>query len=147
MYHVIGADGQQYGPVDEETVKAWAADGRVTGASLSFKGGESQWMPLRDRTEFAGALFSPVPPAPIVAAPPRAPMAMTPDAPKDWLAALLLSIFLGTLGVDRFYLGHVGLGIAKLLTFGGCGIWWLVDVILIALGSVTDAQGRPLVKR
>lgn len=144
MYHVIGADGQQYGPVDEETVKAWAADGRVTGASLSFKAGESQWMPLKDRPELAGVLPAYGPPIP---APPRAPVAMTPEGPKDWLAALLLSIFLGTLGVDRFYLGHVGLGIAKLLTFGGCGVWWLVDVILIALGSVTDAQGRPLVKR
>ena len=71
---------------------------------------------------------------------------MTADAPKEWLVALLLSIFLGTFGVDRFYLGHVGLGIGKLLTFGGCGIWWLIDVILIAVGNVTDAKGQPLVK-
>ena len=55
-------------------------------------------------------------------------------------------VVLGSFGVDRFYLGHVGLGIGKLLTFGGCGIWWLIDVILIALGNVTDAKGRPLVK-
>lgn len=69
---------------------------------------------------------------------------MTGDSPKEWLVALLLSIFLGTFGVDRFYLGHVGLGIGKLLTFGGCGIWYLIDVILIAVGNVTDAKGRPL---
>ena len=48
--------------------------------------------------------------------------------------------------LDRFYLGHVGLGIGKLLTFGGCGIWYLIDVILIAIGNVTDSKGRPLVK-
>jgi hypothetical protein len=66
---------------------------------------------------------------------------------KDWIVALILSILIGTLGVDRFYLGYVGLGILKLLTLGGCGIWWLVDVILIAMNKLPDAQGRPLRQR
>jgi hypothetical protein len=66
------------------------------------------------------------------------------DDRKDWLAALLLSIFLGQLGVDRFYLGYIGLGVVKLLTAGGCGVWWLIDVILIATDGLKDAQGRPL---
>ena len=51
---------------------------------------------------------------------------------KTWLTALLLSIFLGGLGVDRFYMGHVGLGVLKLILMGGFGIWWLIDLILIA---------------
>lgn len=63
---------------------------------------------------------------------------------KEWLVALLLSGFLGTLGVDRFYLGYIGLGIAKLLTCGGLGIWALIDLILVALRKVPDADGRPL---
>lgn len=50
----------------------------------------------------------------------------------NWLLALLISIFFGTLGVDRFIMGQVGLGILKLITFGGFGVWWLVDIILIA---------------
>jgi TM2 domain-containing membrane protein YozV len=50
----------------------------------------------------------------------------------NWLLALLMSIFFGTLGVDRFIMGHIGLGILKLITGGGFGIWWLVDIILIA---------------
>jgi hypothetical protein len=149
MYYVIGGDGQQYGPIDEATVRGWLGEGRVGAASLSFKTGEAQWIPLRDRTDFADILAAPGA-APAAGAPPYAPPAgptpMTPDAPRDWLVALLLSIFLGTFGVDRFYLGHVGLGIGKLLTFGGCGIWWLIDVILIAVGNVTDSKGRPLVK-
>ena len=65
---------------------------------------------------------------------------------KDWLVALLFSFFLGTLGVDRFYLGYTTLGILKLVTFGGCGIWWTIDLILIITGNLPDAQGRPLKK-
>jgi len=66
---------------------------------------------------------------------------------KDWTLALILSALLGTLGVDRFYLGYIGLGILKLVTLGGCGVWWLVDVILIAMNKLPDAQGRPLRQR
>jgi len=63
---------------------------------------------------------------------------------RNWLAALLLSIFLGQLGIDRFYMGYIGLGILKLLTAGGCGIWWLIDLILIATDALRDADGYPL---
>ncbi len=59
---------------------------------------------------------------------------MSRDEPRNinWMLTLLMSIFFGGLGVDRFIMGHIGLGILKLITAGGFGIWWLVDVILIA---------------
>jgi hypothetical protein len=63
---------------------------------------------------------------------------------KEYIIALLFSIFLGYLGIDRFYMGQVGMGIGKLLTGGGCGVWWLIDIILIATRSSNDSAGRPL---
>lgn len=63
-----------------------------------------------------------------------------------WVTALLLSIFLGWLGIDRFYVGKIGTGILKLITGGGFGIWWIIDIILIATNSMTDKQGKKLQK-
>ena len=63
-------------------------------------------------------------------------------SPKSRLAALLLCIFFGVFGVHRLYVGKVGTGILQLITIGGLGIWAMVDVILIVVGSFTDADGR-----
>ena len=72
----------------------------------------------------------------------------SPYAPlrKDWLTALLLCIFLGELGIHRFYCGKIGTGILWLLTGGCFGIGWLIDVIMIACDSFNDINGNPLVK-
>ena len=66
---------------------------------------------------------------------------------KDWLTTLLLCFFLGTFGVHRFYTKHIGIGIAQLLTLGGCGIWTLVDLIMIVTEKYTDADGNMLVRK
>jgi TM2 domain-containing membrane protein YozV len=68
------------------------------------------------------------------------------DPPKDWLTTLLLAIFLGTFGVHRFYVGKTGTGLLMLFTCGGCGVWTIIDWVMIATGSFMDAQGRPLVR-
>jgi hypothetical protein len=63
---------------------------------------------------------------------------------KSFLVTWLLSLLLGVFGVDRFYLGKVGTGILKLITFGGFGIWALVDLILVLANKTRDKQGLPL---
>lgn len=61
---------------------------------------------------------------------------------KDWLVTLLLCFFVGYLGIHRFYVGKTGTGIVQLLTLGGCGIWALIDFIVIIMGNFTDAEGK-----
>ena len=81
---------------------------------------------------------------------PGTPVTGDPGEPKDWLTTLLLSIFVGWLGVDRFYTGHTGLGVAKLVLCLFClvgFVWWLIDIVAIATGTFRDSQGRPLIRR
>ena len=65
---------------------------------------------------------------------------------RSFVTALILSILVGSLGVDRFYLGYTGLGVLKLITLGGCGVWQLIDIILIATGKLQDADGNELAR-
>ena len=68
----------------------------------------------------------------------------TGNSEKSFVAALILCILLGSLGVHRFYVGKIGTGILMLLTFGGLGIWTLVDIIVIAVGNFKDSNGLPI---
>ena len=63
---------------------------------------------------------------------------------KDWLITLLLCLFLGSIGVHRFYAGKIGTGILQLITLGGCGIWTLIDFIMILTGSFKDKDGNAI---
>lgn len=63
-------------------------------------------------------------------------------SPKSRLVTLLLCFFLGCFGAHRFYVGKIGTAILMLITCGGLGIWLLIDLVMILLGSFRDAQGR-----
>ena len=116
----ISVMGQEYGPYTQAHLREMMMNQQIkqgeTIARLASDG--SQWFPL---THIPGVVSD-----------------------RNWLTALLLSFFVGFLGVDRFYLGHIGLGILKLLTCGGIGIWSLIDFILIAVDNLRDKEGLPL---
>ena len=64
--------------------------------------------------------------------------------PQEFIPTLLFAWFLGSFGIHRFYTGSYAIGTIQLLTFGGCGIWSLVDLILICFNKYKDGNGRYL---
>tara|TARA_Y100000996_G_scaffold95845_1_gene68432 strand:+ start:136 stop:456 length:321 start_codon:yes stop_codon:yes gene_type:complete len=63
---------------------------------------------------------------------------------KDWLTLFLLTFFVGILGVHRFYTGKIGTGFLMLITLGGFGVWFFVDLILVLTGQFTDKEGQKI---
>lgn len=110
--------GQEFGPYSVQDLQVMASAGQLRADSLVHGVGGGGWFPARE----IPWLFS----------------------DRSWLATVLISVFLGVLGVDRLYLGYTGVGLAKLLTLGGLGVWALLDTVLIVLRKVPDSHGRPL---
>jgi TM2 domain-containing membrane protein YozV len=80
------------------------------------------------------------------AASPAAVPVPDPNRQRHFLAVFFFSFFLGVFGIDRFYLGKYWTGILKLLTFGGIGIWALIDLSLIMSGAMRDKQGSEMLE-
>ena len=102
-----------------EEMRIWAAAGRISGDTQVVDANGTSWLAKQ-----VPGVFS----------------------KRDWVVALVLSIFLGVFGVDRFYLGKVGTGITKLLvnlvTLYTAGLlWWIIDIVLIATKKLQDKEG------
>jgi TM2 domain-containing membrane protein YozV len=123
MYKIIGADGQQYGPITAEQLRRWIAENRVNGQTLTQSEGAADWMPLSTIPEFVNDL-RPVPPT--FGAPPLSGLAPSPvitAKASNKIAAGICGILLGALGIHKFILGYTGPGLILLLvTVLTCGI-------------------------
>ena len=112
----VKVPGSEY-TLSTEEMRVWAEAGKISGTTIVVDQNGEHW-----NAKQVPGVFS----------------------KRDWLVALILSVLVGSLGVDRFYLGKIGTGILKLITFGGLGIWWIIDIVLIALKKLNDKAGYKL---
>jgi hypothetical protein len=110
--------GQEQGPMDYNQLAGMARAGSLKPDTMVRSGANPAWFPVK---EVPGVYSD-----------------------KEMVTTAIISWLVGIFGIDRFYLGYTGLGVAKLLTCGGLGIWAIIDLILIILRKVPDSDGRPL---
>ncbi len=145
QYKIIGGDGKEYGPISYDQVQNWIREGRANAQTMIHTDTNSKWMPLGQCPKFASMVGG----SPMANPNINQPMAHHPNA-KSKIAAGVLGLLIGSLGIHRFYLGYTGIGIAQIIvTFATCGagaLWGFIEGVMILTGSsiTTDADGIPL---
>ncbi|MDR3496517.1 MAG: NINE protein [Ancalomicrobiaceae bacterium] len=169
----ISVGGEQRGPYPTEQLRQMIAEASLPPDAFAWRDGMAQWQPLSQlelgppQLPPLSSLPPPGPPGP----PPNPAMfpcrgcgrpihlsavacphcgAVNEHHPgysptdKRILIAFVLCFFLGGLGMHRFYVGKWGTAILMIVTLAGLGIWWLVDMIIIATGNFTDRDGNKI---
>jgi TM2 domain len=167
-WYLQTADGEEFGPVPRGELDDWFGEGRITVDCQLRSAADEHWQAAADvYPELIeapeDAVAAELPPAVKIdsprVGPPKgsaksaAPKAKQPQpaaeadadrSQRSRMVAGFLGLFLGPLGIHRFYLGYWGVGLAMLFTAGGLGLWSLIDAAFVMLGRVPDADGRPL---
>ena len=127
MYHIIGSDGRQYGPVRIEQLREWMQQGRVTLQTKVRPDAGGDWQPLAGLPEFSNFVAAP----PMASGSPAVAPPSSADRASTKLAAGLCGILLGSLGIHKFILGYTGAGLIMLLvSVLTCGFAWPVIAII-----------------
>ncbi len=160
QYKIIGGDGKEYGPISFDQVQNWIREGRANTQTMIRTDTNPKWIPLGQCPEFASMVGGPPVINPNINQPIAGHGMAMPHNPnaKSKLVAGILGIvpFIGGLGIHRFYLGYVGIGIAQIFVtlISPCFcpglpvgfLWGFIEGIMILIGSgiTTDAAGIPL---
>jgi len=152
-YWLSIGDGKTYGPCTLAELQRYRAEGRVGFDAKICPEGGSEWLPARAALDFGVPPTSPPPPPPPAQTGTQAGAMSFDSRAKSKVAAGVLGILVGALGIHNFYLGYTGKGIAQLLItlltcgYGACisWIWGLIEGILILTGLITvDGNGVPM---
>ena len=149
FYYFIDGNSEQQGSVSYDQLRRLHQDKQIHDGTLILEEGQKQWKPY-SHTITSGPVILPVIPLesaavspPQIASHQETSDVTAPALHETFNVAFFLCLFLGVFGAHRFYLG-VENGLFQLITFGGCGIWTLVDLVRLLTGDFPDANGRKL---